>query len=682
MLAHLKLLRRGKDMDMDTLYIDNQEVEINGAKTLLELIRRIGIDIPTFCYNSELSIYGACRMCVVEQEGRGIMASCSTPPLPGMKILTNSPRVQKARRTVLELLLANHDRDCTTCEKNGHCKLQELANRYGVRKVRFGERDVKLPIDNSGTSVVRDPNKCIVCGDCVRMCSEVQGIGILDFANRGSKVQVTPAFNKSLAEVDCVNCGQCSAVCPTGALTIKSEVNKAWDAINQKEKLVVVQVAPAVRVALGEEFGLPAGEIVTGKMVAALKRLGFDKVFDTTIAADLTIMEEATEFLDRLSKEERLPQFTSCCPAWVKYAEHNEPSLLNNLSSCRSPQQMFGSMVKRYWAKELGKVAKDIFVISIMPCTAKKFERTRPEFSTDGIPDVDLVLTTQELAQMIRESGLVFDNIETESFDTPFGFGTGAGVIFGASGGVAEASLRAAYEALTGEELEKVNFEAVRGFEGLKEYKVMIKGNEIKVAVVQGLANTKNLIAKIKSGEVTYDLIEVMACPGGCIGGAGQPIAATTDIKKARAKGIYTADKLSQLRKSQDNPVVAKFYEKWLHKPNSDEAHHSLHTKYASRARIMSEDIEILKSEQEHKVDVAVCVGTCCYLHGSYDTLKEFTKQAEKAGIKDRINLHATFCLEGCKDSPSIRINDEIIEGVKPEKVESVLKSKVLTKLN
>jgi NADH-quinone oxidoreductase subunit G len=665
----------------NSLMIDNNIVEIDGAQTLLELIRRTGVDIPTFCYNSELSIYGACRMCVVELEGRGVVASCSTPPAPGMKILTNSPRVQRIRRTVLELLLANHDRDCTTCEKNGHCKLQELANRYGVRRVRFGERDIKLPLDNSGTSIVRDPNKCILCGDCVRMCSEVQGIGILDFAGRGSKVQVSPAFGKCLSEVDCVNCGQCSAVCPTGALTVKPEIDKAWAAIYQPDKLVVVQVAPAVRVALGEEFGLPAGEIVTGKMVAALKRLGFDKVFDTSIAADLTVIEEANEFLDRYHKGEQLPQFTSCCPAWVKYAEHNEPGLLSNLSSCRSPQQMFGSLVKRYWAKELGKEPKDIFVVSIMPCTAKKFERTRPEFSQNGVADVDLVLTTQELARMIRESGLVFDNIDTESFDMPFGFTTGAGVIFGASGGVAEAALRAAYEVITGEELEQVNFEAVRGFKGLKELSVTLKGNEIKVAVVHGLGNAKKLLEKIKKGEATYHLVEVMACPGGCVGGAGQPIAVNTEVKKARAKGIYNADKLSQLRKSQDNPVVAKFYEKWFKKPNSEEAHHSLHTQYATRARIMGEDIEILKSEQANKMDIAVCVGTCCYLNGSYDTLKEFTRQAEEAGIKERVNLHATFCLEGCKQSPSIRINDEIIEGVSSDKVAGVFKAKVLDKL-
>lgn len=664
-----------------TVTIDNQVVEIDGAPTLLELTRRIGVDIPTFCYNSELSIYGACRMCVVELEGRGIVASCSTPPAPGMRIFTNSPRVQRVRRTVLELLLANHDRDCTTCEKNGRCKLQELANRFGVRKVRFGERDVKLPVDDSSVAIVRDPNKCILCGDCVRICSEVQGIGVLDFSNRGSKVQVTPAFGKSLSEVECVNCGQCSAVCPTGALTIKSEITKAWAAINQPDKMVVAQVAPAVRVALGEEFGLAAGEIVTGKMVAALKRLGFDKVFDTSIAADFTVMEEATEFLGRYQKGEQMPQFTSCCPAWVKYAEHNEPEFLSNLSSCRSPQQMFGSLVKRYWAKELGKSPKDIFMISIMPCTAKKFERTRPEFSQDGVADVDLVLTTQELAQMIRESGLVFDSLDTEAFDTPFGFTTGAGVIFGTTGGVAEAALRAAYEAITGEELEQVNFEAVRGFHGLKEFTANFKGNEIRVAVVHGLANAKKLLEQIKKGEAKYHLVEVMACPGGCIGGAGQPITANIEAKQARAKGIYNADKLSQLRKSQDNPVVSKLYKKWLQKPNSDEAHHSLHTGYSTRARIMGEDIQILKCEQENKMDIAVCVGTCCYLKGSYDTLKELTKKAELSGIKDQVNLHATFCLEGCKQSPAIRINDEIINGVTPEQVDTVFNNKILDKL-
>ncbi len=569
----------------DTVIIDHQTVELAGEKNLLQVIRKLGIELPTFCYHSELSIYGACRMCVVEIEGRGIVASCSTPPVPGMKVLTNSPRVQRVRRTVLELLLANHDRECTTCEKNGHCKLQELANRFGVRNIRFGDRDEKHPIDDSGPSIVRDPNKCILCGDCVRMCAEVQGIGILNFINRGSQVRVTPAFDQSLGEVDCVNCGQCSAVCPTGALVIKSEVNKAWAALHDPAKLVVAQVAPAVRVALGEEFGMPAGEVVTGKVVAALKRLGFGRVFDTSMAADLTAVEETNEFVTRVQQNEKLPQFTSCCPAWVKYAEHNEPALLANLSSCRSPQQMFGSMMKRYWAQELGKDPNDIYVISIMPCTAKKFEAARPEFSADGTPDVDLVLTTQELAQMIREAGIVFDKLDIESFDMPFGFATGAGVIFGATGGVAEAALRAAYEKVTGQTLEQVNFEDVRGFDGMKETTVHLKGQEVRVAVVHGLGNAQKLLERIRSGETQYHLVEVMACPGGCVGGAGQPLAASTDIKKARARGIYNADKLSQIRKAQDNPVITQCYQKWLHEPNSHEAHEALHTGYQKRER-------------------------------------------------------------------------------------------------
>jgi NADH-quinone oxidoreductase subunit G len=662
----------------NTITIDNQVVEINGEPNLLTLIRKIGIDLPTFCYNSELSIYGACRMCVVEVEGRGIVASCSTPPTPGQRILTNSPRVQRVRKTVLELLLANHDRECTTCEKSGHCKLQDLAQRYGVRKIRFGERDRKLPVDTSSASLVRDPNKCILCGDCVRMCSEVQGIGVLNFANRGSNVQVVPAFNKKMSEVECVNCGQCAAICPTGALVVKSETAKAWKAINDPEKMVVVQVAPAVRVALGEEFGLPAGEIVTGKMVAAIRRLGFDKVFDTCITADLTIMEEATELVDRIKNGGTLPLFTSCCPAWVKYAELYEPDMLNNLSTCRSPQQMFGSVVKRYWAKEMGKDPSQVYVVSIMPCTAKKFEAARPEFATANAPDVDLVLTTQELAQMLRESGLDFKQLEPDAFDMPFGFTTGAGVLFGASGGVTEAALRAAYEMVTGKNLDQVNFEAVRGFKGLKETTVNLNGQELKVAVVQGLNNAKQLLKKIKNGAASYHMIEVMACPGGCISGAGQPINTDITAKKARAKGIYRADTLSQLRKSQDNPIVTKFYENWLQKPNSHEAHHTLHTSYSNRARISGEAIQLLQSRAANKVDVAVCVGTCCYVNGSYDTLQEFMKQAEQAGIKDRINLHATFCMEGCESAPSIRINDEIIGGVTADKVAAVIKEKIL----
>jgi len=664
----------------NTVLIDGQVVEINGEKNILELTRKIGIDIPTFCYHSELSLYGACRMCVVEVEGRGIMASCSTPPTPGMKILTNSPRVQRVRRTVLELLLANHDRECTTCDRNGSCKLQDLSNRFGVKKIRFGERDVKLPLDHSSRSLVRDPNKCILCGDCVRMCSEVQGIGVLDFAGRGSQTVVAPAFNKNLAEVECVNCGQCAAVCPTGAIVVKDETDRAWAALNDPTKTVVVQVAPAVRVALGEEFGLPAGEIVTGKLVAALKRLGFDKVFDTSITADLTVIEETNEFIKRLQSGERLPQFTSCCPGWVKFAEHNGADFLNNLSSCRSPQQMFGSLVKKHWAKDLGKKPDEIFVVSIMPCTAKKYEAALSNMTTEGVADVDLVLTTQELARMIREAGLVFDQLDVESFDTPFGFTTGAGVIFGATGGVAEAVLRAAHEFVTGQPIEQVNFEAVRGFADRKEATVEIDGQEIKVAVVHGLGNAKKLLEEIREGKADYHIIEVMACPGGCIGGAGQPISPDRETKKQRAKGIYNADKLSQLRKAQDNPMVAKFYERWLKEPNSAEAHEALHTTYSNRGRITGEEIQLIAGEQP-KVDIAVCVGTCCYLDGSYDTLQKLMKLTETEQVQDRINLHATFCLEQCEKGPVIKVDDEIINAVTPETVEKVFKEKILKKL-
>jgi NADH-quinone oxidoreductase subunit G len=513
------------------------------------------------------------------------------------------------------------------------------------------------------------------------MCAEVQGIGVLDFSGRGSNTVVTPAFHKNLADVECVNCGQCGAVCPTGAIVVKDDTDRAWAAIHDPEKMVVVQVAPAVRVALGEEFGLPAGEIVTGKVVAALKRLGFDKVFDTSITADLTVIEETHEFITRLQKGEKMPQFTSCCPAWVKYAEHNAAEYLKNLSSCRSPQQMFGSLVKKYWAQEIGKQPEDIIVVSIMPCTAKKYEAALPQFATDGVPDVDLVLTTQELARMIREAGLVFDQLDIESFDTPFGFTTGAGVIFGATGGVAEAVLRAAHEFVTGQPIDQINFEAVRGFADRKEATVEIAGQEIKVAVVHGLANAKALLQEIKEGKADYHIIEVMACPGGCVGGAGQPISPTMETKKERAKGIYNADKLSQLRKAQDNPVVGKFYERWLAKPNSDAAHDALHTAYSNRGRISGEEIKLMTSQEPDQLDIAVCVGTCCYLNGAYDTLQKFMKLAADSELKERINLHATFCLEKCEQGPVIKVDDEIINGVTPDRVEKIFTEKICTKL-
>lgn len=556
-----------------SMIIDGHKVEFNDEKNILDVIRKCGIELPTFCYHSELSIYGACRMCVVEDKWGRTMASCSTPPKDGMEIWTNTPKLQKHRRMILELILANHDRDCTTCEKNGKCKLQELATRFGVRKIRFNSDPEELPIDHSSPAIVRNPNKCIMCGDCVRMCEEVQGVGVLGFAYRGSKIQVTPAFNKSLSEVECVNCGQCAAVCPTGALVVKSNIDEVWNMLHDKNKKVVAQIAPAVRVALGEEFGLPAGEIVTGKIVAALRKLGFDEIYDTALAADLTVIEESREFMQRLEEGGKLPLFTSCCPAWVKYAENRFPEFLDNISTCRSPQQMFGALLKEHFKKQKEIDGKEISVISIMPCTAKKYEASRPEFSKNGVRDVDTVITTQEIALMIKEAGIVFDELEPEAPDMPFGLASGAGIIFGATGGVAEAVMRRCCEDKTVSGLKDIAFKGARGLDGVKEASIEVNGQTIKIAVVNGLKNAENLIKEIEEGTKSYDFVEVMACPGGCIGGAGQPIPVDSSIKMKRAKGIYKVDRMSQIKRSEENPMILALYSGIL-KNN----HHLLHT--------------------------------------------------------------------------------------------------------
>jgi NADH-quinone oxidoreductase subunit G len=462
-----------------TLTIDGKTVLIEGERNLLELVRKAEIDLPTFCYHSELSVYGACRLCLVQVEGRGIMGACSTPPEPGLKILTTTPEIREIRRIAVELLLANHDQQCPTCARSSNCQLQMLAQRLGIRKVRFKPVHARVPIDESSPSLVRDPNKCVLCGDCVRMCSEIQGIGAIDFAHRGHDVCVTPAFGKQLGDVECVNCGQCASVCPTGALTPKPEVDEVWSLLADPEKTVVVQIAPAVRVGLGECFGLKPGEITTGQIAAALRRLGFDQIYDTSFAADLTVIEEGTEFLKRKQEGGKLPMFTSCCPGWVKYAEQYFPELLPHLSTCRSPQAMFGSLIKAMAPDQLKVDRKNVKVVAIMPCTAKKFEARRPELGADGDPDVDHVLTTQELAHMIQSAGLIFNSLETESFDMPFGFYTGAGVIFGNSGGVMEAVLRYAGEKLKGSKLDRIDFQEVRGESGLREASVTVDGTEL-----------------------------------------------------------------------------------------------------------------------------------------------------------------------------------------------------------
>lgn len=648
--------------------IDGVKTPINECKNLLEVIRASGIELPTFCYHSELSVYGACRMCIVEVEGRGIQPACSTPPEEGMVVHTHTEPVMRIRRMALELLLANHHGNCQTCEKNTKCRLQELAQKLGVKTVRFDESNDVLPLDDSNQSLVRDPNKCILCGDCVRMCKEVQGIGVLDFTGRGSNVRVSPAFGKNLSEVECVYCGQCASVCPTGALTIKSQVDDVWKAINDKTKTVVVQIAPAVRAAVCTEYGIAGGEHAMGKTVTALRRIGFDKVYDTSFTADLTTVEEATEFLTRVAEGKNLPQFTSCCPAWVKFVEQFYPDYLSNLSSCKSPQQMFGSLAKQYTADHLGIQREDVYVVSVMPCTAKKFEAKRPEFASDGDPDINAVLSTQELVKMIGEAGIRLADLPPDSMDLPFGFKTGAGIIFGASGGVAEAVLRMA-AASENPGATVPEFREVRGLDGLKEVSVTVGGATLNLAVLSGLANAKSVLDKLRAREAHYDILEVMACRGGCIGGGGQPLPNDMAAREDRKNILYDCDAIQPLHNAADNPYVKECYTTLLQKPNSSVAHKLLHTGYRSRRRILGEDVELTDAAKE-KVPVSVCIGTNCYLRGSYDTLRKLIEKARGAGVADTFDFKATFCFEKCKASPNVQVGETIYGAITPDKID------------
>ena len=547
-----------------TMIIDGKKVEFDGEKNVLEVVRKAGIELPTFCFHSELSVYGACRMCIVEAKYGKILTSCSTIPKDGMEIYTQTPRLLRYRRNILELLLANHDRDCTTCERTGACTLQDLAVKFGIKKIRFGSLTEKEPIDDSSLAIVRNPNKCILCGDCVRMCEEIQGVGALSFAYRGSEMKVATAFDKPIAETHCIDCGQCRAICPTGAIAIKNETDKFWNLVFDKNKRVVAQIAPAVRVALGEEFGLEPGDITIGKIVAALKKMGVDEVYDTSFGADMTVVEEGREFIERFSEGKNLPLFTSCCPGWVKFAENRFPDMLDNISTCKSPQQMFGSVIREYYKEKDREEGKETVVVSIMPCTAKKAEVAREEFKVDGVRDVELVITTQELAMLIKEAGIVFDELEEEAFDMPFGLASGAGVIFGSTGGVAEAVVTSLLEDKPDNMDKEVLFKDVRGLENIKEASFNIGGKEIKVAVVHGLKNAEKLINSIKSGEKEYHLVEVMACPGGCIAGGGQPIPMTKEIREKRAKGLYRLDKSSYVKSSEENPAIKYLFENML----------------------------------------------------------------------------------------------------------------------
>lgn len=655
------------------VFIDNKEIPIENEQNLLELIRKARVDLPTFCYHSELSIYGACRLCMVQVEGMGLVPACSTPPTPEMKVSTNTEEIRKMRKIIVELLLANHSQNCPTCQKSTTCQLQALAKRFGITKVRFKNQLREMPPDESSPSLVRDPNKCVLCGDCVRICSEVQSVGAIDFAYRGAQTVVIPSFGKALDQVECVNCGQCARICPTGALTPKSEVDEVWKDIHNPSKVVVAQVAPAVRVAIGEMFGLPPGTTTTGQIAAALRAIGFDKIYDTSFTADLTVLEESGEFIKRVTTGDRIPQFTSCCPAWVKFVEQYYPEFVNHLSSCRSPQQMFGALAKEMLSSELNVRPEDITVVSIMPCTAKKFEAKRPEFEHDGVRDVDHVLTTQEFGRMIEEAGLHFKELGPESFHMPFGFKTGAGVIFGNSGGVSEAVLRYVSEKLTGQKHESYEFTSVRGENGIREAKLSVAGNEFTLAVVSGLGNARRVLDRIRSGEAHYDLVEVMACPGGCVGGAGQPVFSDPVVRRQRTKGLYENDRMLELHKSQDNPYITELYDTVLGDVGSHKAHELLHTSYRTRKRILDEDVS-LSSGDEKSLDISVCFGTSCFLKGSQKLLHDILGHIRSKGLNARVNVNASFCFEKCDKGPTIKVGSRTIEGCTIEKAIEAIK--------
>ena len=573
------------------LTIDGVKVKAKKGTTILAAAKKAGIDIPTLCFLKDINEMGDCRMCIVEVEGRrGFATSCIQTVEEGMVVHTHTPNVLEARHVILDLIISNHAKDCLTCTRSGNCELQTLATKFNILKVEYPGEMTKHKVDDLSPSIVRDFNKCILCRRCVAACKNVQEIGAIDCINRGFESCISTVGDHSLNDVNCTNCGQCIQACPTGALHEKETIDDVWIKLKDPETYVVVQTAPAVRVALGEEFGMDIGTNVTGKMVTALKRLGFDKVFDTNTGADFTIMEEANEFVERFTQGGILPMITSCSPGWVKYIEMNYPELLPHLSTCKSPHQMFGALIKTYYAKKEGIDPSKIYTVSVMPCIAKKFERQRDEMQNDGFYDVDNVITTRELSRMIKQANIEFTKLEDSTFDDPMGEATGAGAIFGTTGGVMEAALRTAQDTLTGKDLDKIDFEQVRGGDGIKKATVNIAGKDLKVVAASGLANAKKILEEIKSGNADYQFVEIMACPGGCVMGGGQPIKSSkirqeVDVRKLRADSLYTIDEKSTIRKSHENPVIKKIYKEFLEKPGSHISHKLLHTTYQKREK-------------------------------------------------------------------------------------------------
>ncbi len=577
-------------MDTVKLTINGIEVEAPQNATILDAARIAGIRIPTLCYLKDINAIGACRMCVVEVKGaRSFVAACVYPVAEGMEVLTNTPALRKARKTTLELILSNHRMDCLSCSRNQSCELQALSLEYGVDQDRFKGSEILEPdIDDSAPHLIRDNSKCILCRRCVAVCKQNQHVAVIGCNDRGFDTHISSTFDLPLNETSCVYCGQCISVCPTGALIEKDSTQVVWDALKDETKHVVVAPAPSVRAQLGECFGMPIGTNVEGKLAAALRRLGFDKIFDVDFAADVTILEEGTELLGRLKNGGALPLITSCSPGWIKFCEHYYPEFIPNLSSCKSPQQMYGALIKTYYAEKMGIDPQNIYVVSIMPCTAKKFEIQRDYQDASGYPDVDASLTTRELASMIKTSGIMFEDLPDEKFDDPLGIASGAAHIFGATGGVMEAALRTVAEVVTGKPLESVEFTDVRGVEGIKEAEYDLAGTKVRVAVTSGLENASKLLDMIKEGKAEYHFVEVMACPGGCVNGGGQPIQPgyvrnNIDLRAQRAKALYSEDSAMTLRKSHENPFVKELYDTYLKEPNSHKAHEILHTKYVER---------------------------------------------------------------------------------------------------